>query len=78
MVNGIFMAALMIWQNRMSANILWLTLLTIPTSIIRTQVGLPAYRRLPEPIFHQTLIWLNLLSGIALVLREMAAIVFQA
>ena len=66
----------MIWQNRMSANILWLTLLTIPTSIIRTQVGLPAYRRLPEPIFHQTLTKLVLLSSLTLVLSEMAAIVF--
>ena len=42
----------MIWQNRMSANILWLALLTISTSIIRTQVGLLAFRKLPEPIFH--------------------------
>jgi uncharacterized membrane protein YfcA len=74
----IIVAALMIWQNRMSANILWLALLAIPTSIIGTQVGLLAFRKLPEPIFHQTLIWLILLSGIALVLREMAAIVFQA
>jgi uncharacterized membrane protein YfcA len=74
----IIVAALMIWQNRMSADILWLALLAIPTSIIGTQVGLLAFRKLPEPIFHQTLIWLILLSGIALVLREMAAIVFQA
>ena len=68
----------MIWQNRMSAKILWLALLAISTSIIRTQVGHPAFRKLPKPIFHQTLIWLILLSGIALVLREMAAIVFKA
>jgi uncharacterized membrane protein YfcA len=74
----IIVAALMIWQNRMSADILWLALLAIPTSIIGTQVGLLAFRKLPEPIFHQTLIWLILLSGIALVLHEMAAIVFQA
>ena len=68
----------MIWQNRMSADILWLALLAISTSIIGTQVGLLALRNLPRPIFHQTLIWLILLSGIALVLREMAGIVFQA
>jgi uncharacterized membrane protein YfcA len=71
-------AALMIWQNRMSANILWLALLAIPTSIIGTRVGLLALRNLPRPIFHQTLNWLILLSSIALVLREMAGIVFQA
>ena len=68
----------MIWHNRMSSNILWLALLAIPTSIIGTQGGLPAFRKLPEPIFHQTLIWLIILSGIALVLREVAVIVFQA
>ena len=53
-------------------------LLAIPTSIIGTWVGLLALRNLPRPIFHQTLNWLILLSGIALVLREMAGIVFQA
>lgn len=68
----------MIWQNRMSADILWFALPAISTSIIGTQVGLLAFHKLPEPIFHQTLIWLILLSGIALALREMGAIVFQA
>jgi uncharacterized membrane protein YfcA len=66
----------MIWQNRMTADIIWLALLAIPTSLIGTQVGLLTFRKLPEPIFHRTLIWLILLSGIALVLREITAIVF--
>ena len=43
----------------------------------RNAGGAPAYRRLLNR-FSPSLIWLNLLSGIALVLREMAAIVFQA
>ena len=58
--------------------IMWCALLATPISIIGTQVGVLAFRKLPEPIFHQTLIWLILLSCVALVLREMAAIVFQA
>ena len=62
----------------MSADIFWLPLLAVPTSIIGTQVGLLAFRKLPEPIFHQTLICFILLSGIALVLHKMAAIVVQA
>ena len=47
----IIVAALMIWQSRVSADILWLALLATPISIIGTQVGLLAFRKLPEPIF---------------------------
>ena len=76
MLIKIIVAALMIWQNRMFSRILWLALLAIPVSIIGTQVRHLAFRKLPEPIFHQTLTKLVLLSSLTLVLSEMAAIVF--
>jgi hypothetical protein len=37
----IIVAALMIWQNRMSADILWLALLAIPTFDHRNAGGTP-------------------------------------
>ena len=72
----IIVATVMIWQGRMTADIIWLALLAIPTSLIGTQVGLLTFRKLPESMFHRTLIWLILLSGTALVLREITAIIF--
>ena len=64
---------LMAWRGLLAPHI-WLTVaIAFPFSIIGTQSGIFAFRRLSDHHFQRLLIWLIFLSGLVLAGREISA-----
>ena len=63
-------AALYAWQGYYTRHTLALIAVALPVTIVSAQMGILVFHRLTDEQFRRTLIWVLLLSGILLALRE--------
>lgn len=65
-------AALFAWRGYYTRETLMLTAIALPATLVSTRIGLAVFRRLDDGLFRRLLIWLLLVSGLLILLRELA------